>query len=580
MRQHIEIASIAAAKSPAFSDLESTACDVRGRAGCWRLRWARGASTDQLPQNMIGLRHLADGEQDVTQAMLLKGGMIITGAYDAPMPIGDLLLLGDRIAAVGPDLSGHAQARGARVLDCTDRLVIPGFVNAHTHSNESFEQGFYDALPLEVWLLWKYPPLAIPRLPERVHYLRTMLLGIECVRSGVTTIQDDLINQLADPAAFDGAAAAYRDLGVRANITTSMWDRPFLEPLLWTDELLDAEQREELGRMPVLGWREQIGNFERNAARWHGAGAGRLRVVPGPVGPQWCSTELLQAATDISRSRDLPVHTHTLESRLQAVQGSVMYGKTIIEHLHEIGALQPRFTLNHAIWLTDADIELMARAGCSMTHNPLSNLKLGSGIARVRDLLSAGVTVRLGTDGTSTSDRADMFRSLGMAALLHRVGDFDYERWTTAQDAFAMATTGSARAEGLEADIGVIAPGRKADLALIDATDYGLIPLKRPISQLCYAVNSDAVRTVIVDGEMVMHEHVLTKVDEPSLKAEIREEAERYARDHVPLMEQQAKRFESYFRHAHLRAAGVPVPAAASPVHLACRCAHPARDRR
>lgn len=509
----------------------------------------------------------------MAQTVLLKGGTIIASAYDPPIPTGDVLIFGDRIATIGPDLSGHPHAREARILDCRDRLVIPGFVNAHTHSNESFEQGFYDALPLEVWLLWKYPPFAIPKLPERVHYLRTMLLGIECVRSGVTTIQDDLINQLADPAAFDGAAAAYRDLGVRANITTSMWDRPFLEPLLWTDELLDAQQREELGRMPVIGWREQIGNFERNAAQWHGAGGGRLRVVPGPVGPQWCSTELLQAATDVSRSRDLPVHTHTLESRLQALQGSIMYGKTIIEHLSEICVLQPRFTLNHAIWLTDGDIELMARAGCSITHNPLSNLKLGSGIARIRDLLSAGVTVGLGTDGTSTSDRADMFRSLGIAALLHRVGDFDYERWTTAQDAFAMATTGSARAAGLEADIGVLAPGRKADIVLIDASDYGLIPLKRPISQLCYAVNSDAVRTVIVDGEFVMHERVLETVDEGSLKAEIREEAERYARDHVPLMEQHAKRFESYFRQAHLRAAGVPVPAAAAPVHLACQCA-------
>lgn len=504
-------------------------------------------------------------------ALLLAGGTIVASARAAPVT-GDVLVVGNRIAVVGGDLAEAGEAAGATRIDCRDRLVIPGFVNAHTHSNESFEQGFYDALPLEVWLLWKYPAGAIPRLPERVHYLRTMLLAIECLRSGYTTVQDDLINQLADPAAFDGSAAAYRDIGLRANVTTSMWDRPATASMLWLDELATPEQRAVYDALPGIGWREQIALFERNAARWHGAGDGRIRVIPGPVGPQWCSDELLQAATGISVERDLPVHTHTLESRMHAVQGAALYGKTIVEHLAEIGVLQPRFTLNHAIWLTDRDIELIAEAGACVTHNPMSNLKLGAGVARVRDFLKAGIPVGLGSDGTSTSDRADGFRSLALAAILHRVDDQDYRTWTTAADAFEMATTGAARTAGLAGEAGTIAPGRLADLVLVDRSDYGLIPLKDPVTQLVYAVNGDAVRSTIVDGVLVMDERRLTRVDEAALKAEIREEAERYLRDHLPAMEAQARRLESYWRAAHLRVAETPVPADAARVRVGCTC--------
>ena len=324
-------------------------------------------------------------------------------------------------------------------------------------------------------------------------------------------MQDDLINRLSETAAFDGSASAYRDIGLRAAITTSMSDRPFLEPLPWVDELMDPAIKAELSTLPTTTWKDQMAMFARNFAAWHEAGNGRIRAILGPVGPQWCSDDLLQAATEISLARGLPVHTHTLESKLQAVQAELMYGRPMVEHLDGLGVLTPHFTLNHAIWLTDGEIELLGARGCSISHNPLSNLKLGSGIARVRDLKNAGVNVALGTDGTSTSDRADMLRSLGMAALIHRVGDMDYETWVTAEEAFEMATIGSARSCGLADEIGLIEVGRKADLVLLDREDYGFIPLFKPIQQLAYAVNSDAVRTVLVDGEVVMEERVLTE---------------------------------------------------------------------
>src|SRR6266446_333158 len=353
---------------------------------------------------------------------------------------------------------------------------------------------------------------------------------------------------------------------------TSMSDRQFLEPLPWLDELMDAATRAELATLPVAGWREHLAMFERNAGKWHGAANGRIRAILGPIGPQWCSDELLQAATEVSLTRGVPLHMHALESKLQAVQAQLLYGRPIVEHLDALGVLTRNLTLNHAIWLTDGEIERLGARGCSISHNPLSNLKLGSGVARVRDLKRAGVNVALGTDGTSTSDRADVLRSLGAAALIHRVGDMDYETWVTAEEAFEMATIGSAGSTGLADDIGTIEVGKKADLVLLDREDYGFIPLHRPVQQLAYAVNSDAVRTVLVDGKVVMDERVLTLVDEAALKAEMIEAANAYVRDNAANMERLAARFYPYYRAAHMRAAATDVPASRAPVRLPCGC--------
>ncbi|WP_162901553.1 amidohydrolase [Breoghania sp. L-A4] len=507
-------------------------------------------------------------------SILIQNGYVIPAAKAAHLPRADILVREGRIAAIGVDLLGSPGigGEGLEIVDASDRLVLPGFVNAHTHSNESFEQGFYDALPLEIWLMHKYPPFALPQLEERAHYLRTMILAIESLRSGVTTVQDDLINQPGDPAAFDGAAAAYRDLGLRASITTSMGDRDMLEPLPWAKDMLDPELHARLATVRARPTADHLALFERNFDKWSGTANDRLRVILGPVGPQWCSDALMQAATEISLARGISVHTHTLESKTHAVQADQIYGKPLVEHLDDIGVLTPNFTLNHAVWLTDPEIALLGERGSCMTHNPLSNLKLGAGIARIPDLLAAGVPIGLGTDGTSTSDRADMFRSLALAAVTHRAGEMDHTRWPTAEDAFAMATTGAARTAMLGDDIGTLEVGKKADIILIDRSDYGLIPLHKPVQQLTYAVNSEAVRTVLVDGVVVMRERELTMIDERAMKNEIREAAEDYLKVHVPRMEEAAKPWDPYWKAFQLRVAHTAVPASSAPVRLPCGC--------
>jgi 5-methylthioadenosine/S-adenosylhomocysteine deaminase len=304
--------------------------------------------------------------------------------------------------------------------------------------------------------------------------------------------------------------------------------------------------------------------FERHYRAWHGA-AGRISIIPAPSGPQRCSDELLRAAAELSARYELPVHTHVLETKTQAVTGQVLYGRTLVEHLDEVGMLTPRFTMNHAIWLTEHDIELLAEHGCSITHNPLSNLKLGSGVCPVRRLLDAGVNVALGTDGTATSDTADMIEAIRTGSLLHKIGTHDSSRWLGAKDVFRLATQGGARSTGLGREIGAIEAGRKADVILLDREAWGFIPLNDPVRQLAFSITSEAVRTSIIGGRVVMHKRVITTIDEAAIKAEVVEAAERFRRECLPVMWAGARRVEPYVRQVYERATAMEVPVAEEP---------------
>lgn len=491
-------------------------------------------------------------------SLLISNTHLYAEAGASVIPGRDVVIDGDQISAILVHQAERASGFAGTVIDGADFVTMPGLVNAHTHSNESFEMGLYDAMPLELWLLYKYPPGVVHPLTERMHYLRTMLLAIDNVRSGVTTVQDDLINPAFEIAAFDGSAAAYRDIGLRATLTVSMGDRALTAPLPWLADVMPAALLAELEAATPPDAQAHWRRFERHFRIWHGAAEGRLRVIPGPIGPQWCSDDLLRRAGALAQERDLGVHTHTLESRLHAIEAERLYGCTLIEHLERLGLLSPRLTLNHAVWLTDDDIRRLADHGCSVTHNPLSNLKLGSGIARIPELLDAGVNVALGTDGSSTADRSDLFRSLGLAVTLHRIGGYDCERWPTAVDAVRMATGAGARSAGW--NTGSIRPGYKADLILLSRQDFALLDTDAFASRLAFAAHAEAVDTVIVGGSVVMRARALCRVDEPALRREIASVATDYLA-RVREGHAVAARFAPGFKAVLARAALEPVAA-------------------
>ncbi len=500
-------------------------------------------------------------------SILIENGLVVTGdTAGTRYEPGGVLIEEDRIAWTGPMDASPAAARlpSVEVIDARRAIIMPGLVNAHMHSNECFEQGAYDNLPLELWLMQSYPPFGMPHLSEREHYLRTMICAMESIRSGVTTVQDDLLHIAVTPEAVDGAANAYSDAGLRAVITVAMWDRPFLDCMPYLRDIVPADLAAELDALPPATAGEQVALFERHHHAWQGHG-GLLKIIPAPSGPQRCSDELLRAATDLSARYELPVHTHVLESKTQAVTGYEFYGKTLVEHLDDVGMLTPRFTMNHAIWLTEHDIELLGERKCSITHNPLSNMKLGSGVCPVRRLQAAGVNVALGTDGTATSDTADMIEAFRAASLLHKIGTHDFEQWISADEAFRMATLGGARSTGLQNEIGSLETGKKADVILLDRDAWGFIPLNDPIRQLAFSVTSECVTTSIIGGRVVMRDRTIALLDEAALKAEVAEAAERFRRDYFPKMQAGAKRVEPYVRQVYAQATNLETGQAHDP---------------
>jgi 5-methylthioadenosine/S-adenosylhomocysteine deaminase len=299
--------------------------------------------------------------------------------------------------------------------------------------------------------------------------------------------------------------------------------------------------------------------FHRHFAKWHGH-AGRLSIVLGPCGPQRCTDELLMEATQLSRQHGIGVHSHVLETRTQAVTAQQLYNNTMVEHMHDLGMLTPRLTINHGIWLTQKEIELLGAAGCSVTHNPLSNMKLGSGVCPVRRLLEAGANVALGTDGLTTSDTGDMIEALRAASLLHKIGSPDYETWITASEAFHMATMGGARSCLAEKEIGSLEVGKRADIILLDRNAWGFIPLHDPLRQLAFSVTSEAVTHNIVDGRVLMRDRKITVLDEAAIKAEVAECAERFRREDMPRMRAGAARLNPHLAAIYRRAVATPLP--------------------
>jgi 5-methylthioadenosine/S-adenosylhomocysteine deaminase len=286
------------------------------------------------------------------------------------------------------------------------------------------------------------------------------------------------------------------------------------------------------------------------ARRWHGA-EGRISICLSPSTPHRCTDRMLTLIAEAAVADGLGVHTHLLETRPQAAAARRLYGRTMVEHIETLGLLRAGFLGAHAIWLTDSDLDRLVDAGAGVSHNPLSNLYLGSGIARVPELLRRGVAVGIGSDGPNCGSSTSLIEVMKLAAIVHRLGEPEGQRWPSAEDAFRMATLGGARALGLERDVGSIDVGKKADIVLLDAESPGLVPLNDPVMQLVFGETGSAVHTVVVNGEIVVEAGRPTKVDIRDVIAEAAERGQRLA-DRVRAPLTRAAIFEPYLRETYL----------------------------
>jgi 5-methylthioadenosine/S-adenosylhomocysteine deaminase len=482
--------------------------------------------------------------------ILIRGGTVLTLDREDRLLAGeDVLVEDERIARVGGRLT-ERDGPFDRVIDAAGRLVMPGLVNAHYHCYDRFLRGMWEGLPLEMWILCA-SPIFQPLLDERALYVRSQLCAAEMLLSGTTACVDNMHPTDLAPELLDPQLRGYLDAGQRVCAAPMIWNRPFTRTMPYLDTLLPAPDRDRLdGTPPTVN---AIVDFHRRLVTEWDRREGRVHVMLAPAGPQRCSDDLLRAFAAASEAERRPLHSHILETKVQAVAARELYGKTMIAHLRDLGVLSPRLTAIHAVWLSRDDVAMLADAGASVAHNPICNLKLLSGVAPVPRLLEAGVNVALGTDNPSANDSSNLFDSLKLAALLQSLDGPAPRARSAARAALRMATAGGARSMGLADEVGAVEAGRRADLMLLDLGSLGFVPLNDPLRQVVYCENGSSVRTVLVNGRVVVDEGRLTTLDLPALRAEALELGRRAMVDNRAAREQ-ADRLRPSFEAMHRRA--------------------------
>jgi len=409
-------------------------------------------------------------------SLLVRSGTILTMNDRMEIVSGDVAIRDGRIEAVGRVDPG---GRYDRVVDAGGGYVLPGFVQTHIHLCQTLFRGFADDLPLLEWLRRRVWPMEAAHNPESLR-AAAQLAALELLTSGTTAVLT--METVHDTEVVCEAVVAS---GLRATIGKAMMDAAPEAP-----RRLREETRTALDESVSI------------VRHWNGAAGGRLRVALAPRFAVSCSEELLRSVASLSAEHGWLVHTHASESRdeIAVVRGRT--GRGNVEYLADVRLASPRLCAAHCVWVDDGEIALLADHDVKVLHCPSSNLKLGSGIAPVSEMRRRGIGVSLGTDGAACNNRLDMFDEMRLAALLQaqRSGPGALP----ARDALWMATRAGAQALGLDAEIGSIEPGKRADLIVVDADRPHLVPGDDPCSTLVYAARGTDVRTTIVDGRVLV----------------------------------------------------------------------------
>ena len=490
--------------------------------------------------------------------LLLKGGRALLPGKDWHDPERtDIAIAGDKIAGVASDYQ-HGGQTSVEVIDARDHLVVPGFVNAHYHSHDVLAKGTLEEVPLETWRLYALPPQYPPRPAEEV-YARTLLGALECLRSGMTTIQDMLTLYPYQERHMDAVMKAYDAVGIRVVFALQYADRKGIETIpFWKDTFppelhpLLSSSTEPEHQLDLLG------HFE--TTRLLSPTLPRVSWALGPSSPERCSAPLLQRTIELARRYDIPVYTHIYESRGMALQARLTiseYSGLLIERLAKEGVLDPRLNFAHSVWLSPAEIEKLAEHGAGVVLNPQGNLKMKCGIAPIRLLQNAGVRIGLGCDNCSCSDAQNMFVAMKLFTLLAAVSD-PMPGPPQAVNALHAATEGGAEGARLGQSVGRIAPGFKADLTLIDTADPTWSPMNSAARQLVHIEAGRGVRHVIVDGKVVVRDRRLTTLDEATIYEAVKAVMPAFRRDFAVISERVAK-LQPYLHRAHSQIMTAPL---------------------
>jgi len=491
-------------------------------------------------------------------SLLVRNARVLTlDSADREWPRADIVIEGAEISQIGPGAA--AGRRFDRVIEAEGLLAMPGLVNAHFHSPGNLMKGYLPGLPLELFMLYEVPPFAADGDAGRLAYVRTLLGALEMLRRGVTAVHDDAYHvPVASPDSIDAIMRAYEDCGIRATVAIDQPDVVEYEKYPYLAELLPQAERRAMESVPRQSGEELLALYAHLVERWHGRAGGRLAAAVSCSAPQRVTPEYFAALAELSRRHDLPFNVHILETKLQRVLGESKYGKSLVRYVHELGLLDERMMVIHAVWIDERDAALLARSGCTVAHNPVCNLRLGSGVMPYYLLRSAGVPICLGSDEMSTDDTANMWFVAKTAALLQTLGSPEYRDWPVAAEMLAALTRGGARAMRRAQRIGQLAPGFAADLILLDLDTPAFTPLNDLRRQLVFCEDGSSVRCTIVDGRVLYEDGRVASVDEKSLRAEARALTEA-RRSTLERAGAEARRLEPFYREMYFKAAACDV---------------------
>jgi guanine deaminase len=490
-------------------------------------------------------------------SLLITGGQVMrTGADLHHPPVADVLVEGARIARVEPDLAARADIAGGddvEVIDASGKLVVPGFVNAHYHSHDVLAKGLMEETILEKWRILALPAQYPKRSAAEIR-ARTLLGALECLRSGMTTVQDMVTLFPFDPAHLETVLQAYRDIGIRSVVALQYGDRRGIDTVPFWREIFPPETHALLSSAaePDPDF-DLLAVLEDDYLKAENAQP-RMSWALGPSSPERCSTRLLERTADLSSRYDLPVYTHIYESKAMALQARhecADFDGSLIARLKDIGILGPRLSLAHSVWMLAEEIESVGEAGANVVINPLSNTKLKSGIPPIRELQQIGVNLGLGCDNCSCSDVQNMFQAMKLFCLLAAISDAEPGP-PQAEAAFHAATQGGARTALLDSDVGVIEPGFRADLVVLNLMDPTFVPLNSAVRQLVYSEAGRGVETVVVDGRVVLREGRLETMDEAEILREVAELQPGFIED-FNAISARVEALDPYIREAHRR---------------------------
>lgn len=443
--------------------------------------------------------------------ILLRNALIVTmNESNDVIERGAIAIDGKRIAYAGP-AEWTPAGPFDRIVEAKRLIAIPGMINGHCHSPANLVRGMMPGRPLEIWRA--YYRASLRDMREEDFYASALLGGMEMLKNGATTVLDHFFgNQSCRFLGAGAAIQAMRDLGLRHVVALTLSDKNYEETIPLENSV--SQVTTEIQRMSASEAKETqawIDDCEAFIETFHAPE--KLTIAcPGPSAVQRCTDRLLIGSAELARKRKLPIHIHLAETKPQAVMGQRIYGTSLLRHLDEIGVLDEKMSLAHAIWVEPEDVNLFAKRGATPVHNPASNLRIGSGLAPLKEYLSAGVSVALGTDGAASNDGQNMFDAVRLATLIHNQAGSDFNDWIAPRQAIAMATRNGARAFGIDA--GAIAPGKLADIVLLQRDTAAFTPLNDVLGQIVFCENGASVHSVLVDGEFVVEAGRLTKVDE------------------------------------------------------------------